>query len=210
MAHANNQTVLHIDGLNRRFGPVQAVTKLDLTLRSGDRAVLWGPNGSGKSTVLRCVAGTLEPTAGTVAVSGHSVGTIGARRAIGTSLSQERSFYLRLTGRRNLVFFARLRYDRREAARRVASLEEELELETIAPRRADTCSTGMLQQLGFARALLGEPSLLLLDEPTRSLDSAARERMWSALDRRPELAVLMATHREDDAERCAVRIELPS
>jgi hypothetical protein len=103
------------------------------------------------------------------------------------SFSQERSFYLRLSGRENLLFYARLRgQTRAEATRRVDRLCEELELKTILATCADRCSTGMIQQLAFARVLTGEPQLLLLDEPTRSLDEEAFAKLWAAIDRRPD------------------------
>lgn len=204
--------VLRIEELGRRFGDHQVVRSLDLALEPGERIALRGPNGSGKTTVLRCIAGTLTPTAGRISVGGHPAGTLEARRLVGASFSQERSFYLRLLGHDNLVFFARLRLpDKREAERRVRALEEELELDDIVRERVDRCSTGMIQQLAFARALLGEPSLIMLDEPTRSLDEDALERVWAALDRRKErVALVIATHRADDVERCERRIDLPS
>jgi ABC-type multidrug transport system ATPase subunit len=204
--------LLAIEALCRRFGDHEVVRSLDLTLEPGQRVALRGPNGSGKTTVLRCIAGTLTPTGGRISVGGHAAGTIEARRRLGASFSQERSFYLRLSGRDNLVFFARLRLPgKRDAERRVRALEEELELEDIARERVDRCSTGMIQQLAFARALLGEPSLLLLDEPTRSLDHDAVERLWGALDRRRErLALVIATHRGDDVERCESHVDLPA
>jgi ABC-type multidrug transport system ATPase subunit len=202
--------VLTIDRLRRWFGDHVVVTELDLELAPGRRVALQGPNGSGKSTVLRCVTGTLLPSAGTVTVVGHEAGSVPARRLTGVSLSQERSFYLRLSGRENLIFFARLRgYSLRTARSTIADLAEELELGGFIDERADRYSTGMILQLAFARALLGEPPLLLLDEPTRSLDSGAVQRLWGALDRRPEAALLIATHREDDLERCDSSVGLP-
>jgi ABC-type multidrug transport system ATPase subunit len=168
-----------------------------------------GPNGSGKSTILRCLAGTLVPTAGTVEIDGHRAGTRAARALVGVSLSQERSFELRLTGHVNLLLFGRLRGLGRRAARAsVRRLEDELELGEVAAKRVANCSTGMTQQLAFARALLGDPRLLLLDEPTRSLDDDARERLWAALERRPDVSVLIATHREDDVDHCEAILDL--
>jgi ABC-type multidrug transport system ATPase subunit len=203
--------VLEISRLNRRFGAREAVRSLDLELKPGDRAVLWGPNGAGKSTVLRCVAGTLAPSGGTVTVGGHRATSVAGRAHVGSALALERSFYLRLTGRDNLILFAGLRgTGRKAAARQIDALVEELEIGEIAARRCDECSTGMLQQLVFARALVGDPPVVALDEPTRSLDVDATGRLWAALDRRPQLALLIATHRDSDADRCQVRIELPS
>jgi ABC-type multidrug transport system ATPase subunit len=204
--------VLVVEGLARRFGTHEVVHSLDLTLSPGERIALRGPNGSGKTTVLRCIAGTITPSAGRISIGGHPAGSIEARRLVGVSLSQERSFYLRLTGQDNLLFFARLRYpSNRDALRRFAALEQELELAEILRERVDRCSTGMTQQIAFARALIGEPRVLLLDEPTRSLDDGAVDRLWRALDgRRDRVALVIATHRPDDVERCESQVELPA
>jgi len=201
--------ILSIRGLTRRFGDFEAVARLDLDVAPGERVALLGANGSGKSTVLRCVAGSLAPSEGTVTVGGHPGGSAAARRLTGVSLSQERSFYLRLSGRENLEFFAAARVGRRANAVRAArAVEAELELEEIAAKRVDRCSTGMVQQLAVARALLADPALILLDEPTRSLDRAAVARMWGAVDRRPAAALLIATHRDEDVQRCGRSVEL--
>ena len=202
------RAALAVRGLTRDFGTFRAFGPIDLEVAPEERIALRGPNGSGKTTFLRCLTGTLTPTAGEALVGGDPAGTLRARRRVGASLSAERSFYLRLSGWANLMLFARLRHGRGPTAQRqVAALVEELELEDIAPRRTDSCSTGMLQQLAFARALLGEPRLLLLDEPTRSLDAGAIERLWGALDRRPDVAVLVATHRPEDVERCGRQLD---
>jgi ABC-type multidrug transport system ATPase subunit len=206
-----NGAVLSIEALSRRFGKHVVVRDLDLRLEPGERIAFWGPNGSGKSTVLRCVAGTLLPSEGAVRVCGHEAGTLEARALVGASLSQERSFDMRLTGHANLLFFARLRFGgEREALQRVEAVEEELELREIAAERVNRASSGMIQQVALARALLGDPALVLLDEPTRSLDADARERLWQALERRERTSVVMATHLEEDVKRCGRRVDFPT
>lgn len=94
---STNGAVLSIRGLERRFGAHEVIRRLDLSLEPGDRVALWGPNGSGKTTVLRCVAGTLAPSAGEVLVGPYTAGALQARRLLGASLAQARSFYMRLT-----------------------------------------------------------------------------------------------------------------
>ena len=142
-------------------------------------------------------------------MTGKEAGSVAARRSTGVSLSQERSFYLRLSGWQNLIFFAQLRgFTRRGAGKAVAELSEELDLGEILKERGDRCSTGMILQVAFARALLGEPSLLLLDEPTRSLDNEATQRLWRAIENRPGTTVLIATHRTEDLEHCDSHVTL--
>src|SRR5262245_11169975 len=203
-------SLLVVRELHRQFGHREIIGGLDLTMDPGGRIALWGPNGSGKSTILRCIAGSVHPTSGCAQINGHRAGSLAARTLVGTSFSQERSFYLRLDGRRNLVFYAQVRgFSRRKAERLVKSLGDELHLEHILAERVDRCSSGMIQQLAFARALIGSPTLLLLDEPTRSLDAAASARLCNAIHDRSGVAVVIATHRREDLEECDSRIELP-
>jgi ABC-type multidrug transport system ATPase subunit len=202
--------ILSVQRISRRFGAHDVLRAVDFTLEPGERVALRGPNGSGKTTLLRCIAGTLEPSGGRILVGEHEAGTVQARRLVGASLSQERSFYQRLSGHTNLVFFARLRYaDKKSATAGVDAIIEELDIGEIAGEHVDRCSTGMVQQLAFARALIGEPALLLLDEPTRSLDEDAVGRLWDALDRRRGTALVVATHSDHDLSRCDERLDLP-
>jgi len=201
--------LVEVAHLSRSFGSKRVLRDLSLVLRRGERVALRGPNGAGKTTLLRCILGTLAPSDGVVTVGGHRGGTRAARALVGASLAQERSFYLRLTALDNLLLFAGLRGMSQSAARReVASLVNELGLHEIAGQRADSCSTGQLQRVAFARALLGSPRVLLLDEPTRSLDADARDGLWAAIHRRPDAAVLFATHLDEDANRASRLLDL--
>jgi len=201
-----NPPVILIEKLTREFAGVEVLGGLNLTVAEGERLAVRGPNGSGKTTLLRCLLGTVAPTSGRVAIGGHDAGTLVARRLVGASLGQERSFYLRLSGADNLRFFGRLRGI---VESKVDAVIAELDLQVVVRKRVDQCSTGQLQQLAFARALLGDPRVLLLDEPTRSLDTAARERFWAALDRRRGCtAAVIATHVEDDLLKTDRAVEL--
>jgi ABC-type multidrug transport system ATPase subunit len=200
--------MLEATAITKSFKGRHVLGPLDLKLGAGERMALTGPNGAGKSTLLRCVAGTLSPCSGAITVAGHRAGTQEAKRRIGVAFAQERSFYLRLSGTENLLTFAMLRLPSARARAAVKHVVGELELEDVAARRTDLCSSGMVQQLAIARALLGEPSLLLLDEPTRSLDDAAVARLWAAVDRRPHMALIIATHRREDVERCQHQLAL--
>ncbi|MGZ4187399.1 MAG: ATP-binding cassette domain-containing protein [Solirubrobacteraceae bacterium] len=200
--------MLEAAAITRTFGGKHVLGPLDLRLDVSERLAVTGPNGAGKSTLIRCIAGTLAPCSGEITVAGHPAGTHEAKRRIGVAFAQERAFYLRLNGAENLLTFALLRLPPARARAAVKHVVSELELEDIAAQRIDRCSSGMVQQLAIARALLGEPSLLLLDEPTRSLDDDAVARLWAAVDRRPHMALIIATHRREDVERCQHHVAL--
>jgi ABC-type multidrug transport system ATPase subunit len=179
-----------------------------LVVRPGELVGLVGANGAGKTTLLRIVAGTVWPDAGRALIGGEPAGTLGARRRTGVCFALEGSFFEALTAAQNLLIFARLRLGRRAAAPAVGSVVQELELDWLADREVAGFSAGMRGQLALARALIGEPEVLLLDEPTRSLDREAGERLWRALERRPRAAVLFASHRREDLDRCSRLLEL--
>jgi ABC-2 type transport system ATP-binding protein len=202
---------IEVRGLTRRFGQLVALDGLDLSLARSEIVALLGENGAGKSTLIRVLATTMHPNAGEVLVEGYDVlrQPTEAKACIGLVLAEERSFFWRLTGRANLEFFAALRgMRRRKAARETTRVLAEVDLSDVADRRVDRYSTGMRARLSLARALLGRPSVLLLDEPTRSLDAVAASEMRmliATLARDSGAAVLLATHNLHEAAQLATR-----
>ncbi len=176
---------------------------VDLEVGQGQVVSLMGANGTGKTTLLRLAAGVLLPDAGRVwAVGGDPAKSISVRSSIGFLSSSERSFYWRLTARRNLLFWGSLQglHGRglKEAVSRAASLTG---CESVLERTFEDISTGMRQRVGLARAILHRPRLLLLDEPTRSMDSQAAGAFSSLIGTLAEggTAVLMSTHSVSEA-----------
>jgi ABC-type multidrug transport system ATPase subunit len=166
---------IEVDGLWRRFAAVDALRDVSLAVEAGEIHALLGRNGAGKTTLMRILGGLAEPTAGSAYVLDQRVGRSRALRgAIGLVPSGDRSFYLRISGLENLVFFARLHGMRRAAARaRAADLLAAVGLSEVARRAVNTYSHGMQKRLSFARALLTEPRVLLVDEATHDLDPVA-------------------------------------
>jgi ABC-2 type transport system ATP-binding protein len=202
----------------RPFGAAERVTALrDVTfeIRPGEIFGLLGPNGAGKTTLLKILTCLVLPSSGRALVDGLDVARDERRvkRSIGFVTSDERSFYWRLTGRENLAFFARLYGLRPEAARRrCAELIEAVELGAVAGQQFMTYSSGMKQRLAIARALLHDPPVLCLDEPTRSLDPIAAKhvRRFAAerLSRQGGKTVLLATHNLQEAEEMCGRLAI--
>lgn len=189
---------------------VTALDGVDLEVGRGRVFCLLGPNGAGKTTLIKILGTLVLPDGGRAAVDGHDVALEPgpAKTSVGYAVGDERSFYWRLTGRQNLEFFAAL-YGLRGAARdrKVGELMQIAGLDGAADLRFNSYSTGMRQMLSFARALLADAAILLVDEPTRSLDPQAADRTRSFL--RDELAgkqgktILWATHDLGEAADCA-------
>jgi ABC-2 type transport system ATP-binding protein len=187
-----------------RSGETRALDDISLNVASGRVLVLLGPNGSGKTTTLKLVSTMLLPDAGRVLVEGADTRTQAdqVRKNVGFAVATERSFFPRLSARENLDFFAALDdVPRSLRPRRTQVLLERVGLAEAADTLAMKFSTGMYQRLGIARALIKQPSILLLDEPTRSLDPAAAMHFWNLVR---ELAahgstVMLATHSFSEA-----------
>ncbi|HEX9713098.1 MAG TPA: ABC transporter ATP-binding protein [Actinomycetota bacterium] len=189
----------------KRFRGTTALDGVDLSVPRGSISVLTGANGAGKTTLLRVFATLLVPDAGTAAVAGADVVAQPdrVRRAVGVALVNERGLYWRLSGFDNLVFFGRLDGARRADARAQArALLEQVGLGHVGDKRVAAYSAGQRQRLILARALLGAPPVLLLDEPMRGLDEEGVARVRALLRARTEAGgtVLIAAPTMDGIE----------
>ena len=167
--------------LTLRFArtPVVAIDRVDLAIEAGGIMAIVGPNGAGKTTLLKLVGGLLLPTSGSLQVLGMDTTRHpeDVRAAVGYCMTEGRSFFLRLSGRENLRFFAALHgLSGRIRDERVAEMLHAMELSEVADRQVLSFSDGMKQRLALARALLGTPRVLLLDEISRGLDPRLRTR----------------------------------
>jgi ABC-2 type transport system ATP-binding protein len=203
--------VAEVDQARRRYGDVVALDGVSLNVRAGEVHALLGPNGAGKTTLLRLLTGLVDPTEGRVRVLGEDVARHGRRMhgLIGLVPSGDRSFYLRLSGLENLVFFARLHgLRRRRAVVRAREVIADVELDAAADRPVGHYSHGMQKRLSLARALLTQPALLLVDEATHDLDpEAARQaRMLVRAAAQRGAGVLYATQRVEEVRGFADRV----
>ena len=168
-----------IQGVSHRYGNMSVLEDLHLSLGEGEVLGLFGHNGAGKTTSMKLILGLLTPGKGQVHVLGRQPNDSEVRRRLGY-LPENVSFYPQLTGRETLRYFARLKG---AALSQVDTLLDQVGLTAAADRRVKTYSKGMRQRLGLAQALLGEPRLLLLDEPTVGLDPIATQELYLLIDR---------------------------
>jgi ABC-2 type transport system ATP-binding protein len=198
-------------GLVKRYGPVTAVDHVDLTVRTGDVYGYLGPNGAGKTTSLRMLLGLIRPDEGTAKLFGRDPLLAGARALEGVAgFVEAPRFYPYLSGRKNLELVAAL--DGGDAPERIEDALETVDLAKRGHDKVKGYSHGMKQRLGIAGALLRDPKLLLLDEPTTGLDPAGMRDMRVLVHRLAEdgLTVLLSSHLMDEVEDLCDRVAIVS
>ncbi|MCO5147619.1 MAG: ABC transporter ATP-binding protein [Aquamicrobium sp.] len=191
---------IDLSGVSKSFGPIHAVRDVSFSLKEGEIVALVGHNGAGKTTLIKMMLGLIRPSAGTVRVLGEdpSTGAPEVRTRLGY-LPENVSFNPALTGTETLRFYSALK---RAGRGQIRGLLERVGLAGAADRRVRTYSKGMRQRLGLAQALLGQPKVLLLDEPTTGLDPASRRDFYRFLDelRDSGSTILLSSHALSELE----------
>lgn len=205
-------SIIEVNGLTKIFGTHTAVDHLSFAVEEGEVFGLLGPNGAGKTTTIRMLACLISASEGSAKVSGYKIdeSPLAVRQTVGI-LTENPSLYERLTAQENMDFFAEA-YNISEPRRRLDRIKELLRFFDLLERRNDkvaTFSKGMKQKLAIARALVHNPAILFLDEPTAGLDpeSAKEVRdLMEKLSRHEKHTILLCTHHLEDAEKLCSRV----
>src|SRR4051812_32471200 len=204
------EVLLDASGLVKSLGGERVVDGIDLACRAGEVIGLLGPNGAGKTTTLRMCYGFLRPDAGKISIAGFDLATDGdrARRALGVC-TQGDTFDSEFTVRGNLVQTGRYyRPHQHDLTERIDKLIEQFGLNSYATQKPETLSGGFKRRLMIARAVVHQPRVVFLDEPTTGLDPQARVAVWELINnlRAEGLAIVLTTHYMDEAERLSDRL----
>jgi ABC-2 type transport system ATP-binding protein len=200
---------IEASGLTRAFDGVVAVDGLDLSVYRGELFALLGPNGAGKTTAIRMLSCLLRPTAGTARIEGHDIGTeaLAVKRILSLS-PQETAIAGHLDAWENLSLMARLHgMDKSTTRQRSKDLLEMFALAARADEQVRKFSGGMKRRLSIAMALVSDPEVLFLDEPTLGLDPRSRRGLWEHIDRlKGRITVVLTTHYLEEADALADRL----
>ena len=196
-------------GLVRRYKDLTAVDKLDLEIRQGELFSLLGVNGAGKTTAIKMLSGLTRPTAGDALVGGHSITREPERvkALIGVS-PQETAVAPNLSVRENLELICGIhRFSKEKTEARLRELTRQFALDTVLPRKAGKLSGGWQRRVSIAMALISEPRVLFLDEPTLGLDVLARHDLWEVIrSLKGNITIILTTHYLEEAEALSDRI----
>ncbi len=199
----NTSAVLHAEGVEKTYGKTRAVAGVDLSIRKGEICALLGENGAGKTTFIQCSLGLTRPTAGGIQVLGQPAGSRSARSAIGAML-QDSDLPDLMSAREHLSLFAT--YYSQPAD--VEALIEDTGIGDFADTRYKKLSGGQKRRVQFALALVGNPELLFLDEPTTGLDQGSSRAVWNSVRAMADRGktILLTTHYLEEADALADRI----
>jgi gliding motility-associated transport system ATP-binding protein len=200
--------MIELSGLTKRFGPIVAVAGIDLAVGKGEVLGFLGPNGAGKSTTMKMVTGFLAPTSGQARILGHDIekDTLAAQRQIGY-LPEGAPAYGDMTPRQFLLFIAEVRgFAGADAKARVESAVAKTELDPVLDQPIDTLSKGFKRRVGLAQAILHDPPVLIMDEPTDGLDPNQKHAVRKLIrDMAAEKAIVVSTHLLEEVEAICTR-----
>ncbi len=197
--------------LTKRYGEKTAVDALDLTVKQGELFALLGVNGAGKTTTVKMLSGLLTPTSGDAEILGYSLVSQTQEVKSRINLSpQETAVAPKLTARENLELIAGIYGStRKEAKEKAAAMLEEFHMQEVAGQKAGTLSGGWQRRLSIAMALISQPQILFLDEPTLGLDVLARRELWSIIEKlKGRVTVILTTHYMEEAASLADRVAI--
>jgi ABC-2 type transport system ATP-binding protein len=205
---AGQPELIEINGLTKRFGSFTAVDRVSFSLKRGEVLGFLGPNGAGKSTTMRMLAGFMIPTAGTARICGHDVQTDGvqARRVLGF-LPEGAPTYPEMTVVAFLTFCAKVRgFTGRDRAQRVDRAVGLTRLDSVLLQPVETLSKGFKRRVGLAQALLHDPPVLVLDEPTDGLDPNQKHEVRALIAQMaPDKAIVISTHILEEVDAVCTR-----
>lgn len=202
---------IELKGLRKEFGSKVAVKALDLRIPEGSLYALLGVNGAGKTTTIRMLTGLTKPTGGEAYVMGHSISDdLDEVKKLVNISPQETSVAPNLTVRENLEFIAGIYgFDKTKAAEKVREMLAQFSMEEVEYQKAKTLSGGWQRKLNIAMALITEPKVLFLDEPTLGIDVLARRELWRKIEAlKGKITIVLTTHYMEEAENLADEIAI--
>lgn len=202
---------VEIKNLRKEFGMLVAVNDLSLTINEGEIYAFLGVNGAGKTTTIRMLTGLTKPTSGDASVLGHSILTeLDEVKKLGNLSPQETSVAPNLTVKENLIFIAGIYgFNKEEGKKKAEKLKEEFGLSEVWNKKAKTLSGGYQRKVSIAMALITDPKILYLDEPTLGLDVLARRELWRVIESlKGKVTIVLTTHYMEEAEALSDRIAI--